>query len=145
MSKRVGSVHAVYNGTTMRAGTYESAEECAEGRGHLPVPPDEDGVRGALQLAAPRRDTEVAHGANHVVEAHEVRAPEQAEDDRAEERADKTLHRLLRGQLDERGTADGDTPDVSEYIVTDDEGGGDPEPDQTLKNVVHDEVAMKAS
>ena len=33
------------------------------------------------------------------------------------------------------------TPDVREDVVTDNERGGYPEPDQTFENVVHDEVA----
>ena len=81
---------------------------------------------------------------NHVLVAHEDRAPNQPKYDRAEERADEAFHSFLGGELDERCTPHGDAPYVREHVVTDDQGGGYPEPDHALEDVVHDEVAGRA-
>ena len=95
-----------------------------------------------MELTAPSSHAEIVHGADHVVEAHEVRPPKNTEDHRAEERSDETLDRLLGRQLDERCAADGYTPHVGEHIVADDERSRHPEPDETFKDVVHDEVTV---
>ena len=94
-----------------------------------------------MEVTAPRADAEVVNGADHVVEAHEVGAPEETEDERTKERADETLDCLLWRQLDEGGATNRDTPDVGEDIVTDDEGCGNPEPNETLEDVIQNEVA----
>ena len=86
-------------------------------------------------------DTELANGADHVVEAHEVGAPEETEDECTEERADESLDCLLGRQLDEGGASNSDTPDVGEDVVTDDEGCGNPEPNETLKYIIDNEMA----
>ena len=85
-------------------------------------------------------DTELANGADHVVEAHEEGSPEDGEDDGAEERANKTFDGFLGGEFDERGTTDGYSPDVCEDVVTDDKGSGDPEPDHAFQNIVDNKV-----
>ena len=94
-----------------------------------------------MEVTAPRADAEVVNGADHIVEAHEVGAPEETEDERTEERADESLDCLLGRQLDEGGASNSDTPDVGEDVVADDERRGNPEPDDTLQDVVDDEVA----
>ena len=81
------------------------------------------------------------HGTNHVVELAEERAPNDGEDDCAQKRADETLNCLLWRELDERGAAHSDTTNVRKYVIADDEGRGDKEPDETFKKVVYDEVA----
>ena len=82
------------------------------------------------------------HGTNHIVELGEIRPPQECEDDGANERADKSFDSLFRGELDERGTPKSDTPDVSENVVADDEGSGDPEPNEAFKDIVDDEMAV---
>ena len=94
-----------------------------------------------MEFAAPGTDAEVLDGADHIVETHEVGTPEEAEDKCAEEGADEALNGLLRRERNEGGAANGDTPNVGEDIVADDERGRNPEPDETLKDVVHNEVA----
>ena len=121
--------------------THEGREEHAKRKRHIPVTPHEDRVGRAVEVTAPRADAEVVNGADHVVEAHEVGAPEETEDERTKERADETLDCLLGRQLDEGGATNRDTPDVGEDIVTDDEGCGNPEPNETLEDVIHNEVA----
>lgn len=120
--------------------TYHSGQQSLCGSGDRPFSPDERRVRVAVQVVE-RAHAEVVHGADHVVEAHEVRCPHDAEDDRAEKRADETLDGLLWGELDEGRAPDGDTPYIREDVVADDERCRDPEPDHALKDVVDDEMA----
>ena len=58
--------------------------------------------------------------ADHVLEAHEDRSPNETKDDGAKERADETLDSLLRRELEQRSSAESDTPDVCEAVVTND-------------------------
>jgi hypothetical protein len=80
------------------------------------------------------------HRADHIVEPREVCSPENPENHGAEEGANEALKRLFWGELDERGAADGDTPQIGKDIVTYDERCGDPEPDEAFKNIVHNKV-----
>ena len=93
-----------------------------------------------MELTTEGAHAEVIHGADHIVKAHEICSPNEAEDDGAEERADESLYRLLWGEFDEGSATKRDAPDVGEDVVTDDERGGNPEPDEALEDVVHDEV-----
>lgn len=61
------------------------------------------------------------HGADHVIEFTEESAPHDRKDDCAQKRADETFDGFLRRELDKRCTAHGDTTDVCEYIIADDE------------------------
>ena len=61
------------------------------------------------------------HGADHVVEFAEERAPHDRKDDRTHNRADETFNSLLRRELDKRCTAHGNATDVREYVIADDE------------------------
>ena len=81
------------------------------------------------------------HRADHVVEFTEESAPHDGEDDCTQKRADETLDRFLRRELDKRCATHGDATDVREYIIADDEGCGDKKPDQTFENIIHNEVA----
>jgi len=69
------------------------------------------------------------HGTDHVAKFTEESAPHDSEDDCTQKRADETLDRFLRRELDKRCAAHGDATDVCEYIIADDERRGDPEPD----------------
>jgi hypothetical protein len=83
------------------------------------------------------------HRTDHVVKSAEECSPGDGKDNCAQKGTDETLNRLLWRELDERCTTHGDPTDVREDVVADNEACGDPEPDETLKNVVHDEVAGK--
>ena len=104
-----------------KCGTDQRCGEHTELRWHLPFAPDEDRVGFAVEFVAECAHTQVGHGADHVVETHEVRAPNEAEDNGAEESANETLNRLLGRQLDQGRTANCDTPHVCEDVVADDE------------------------
>ena len=81
------------------------------------------------------------NGTDHIVELAEECAPHNGEDDRAQERADESLDRLLWRELDEWRAAHGDTTYVREDVVANDEACRDEEPDEAFKNIVYDEVA----
>jgi hypothetical protein len=78
---------------------------------------------------------------DHIVELAAECAPHNGKDDRAQDRADESLHRLLWRELDEWCAAHGDTTDVREDVVANDEARRDKEPDETFENIVYDEVA----
>lgn len=81
--------------------------------------------------------------ADHIIESCEVRSPSYTEQDSAEQRPNKAFYGLLRAECDQRRAAHGDTADVCEDIVADDQEGGNPEPDKAFEDVVDDEVAKK--
>jgi hypothetical protein len=81
------------------------------------------------------------NGTYHVVELAAECAPYDGEDDRAQKCADEALDCLFWRELDEWRAAHGDTTDVREDVVADDEARGDEEPDETFENIVYDEVA----
>lgn len=89
--------------------------------------PDEDGVRLALDVGQDV-GAEVPRGADHVGEAHEEGAPCPTEDERADEGADKALHRLLGRKLDQRCTAEQLATDVGHDVVADNQRRGHKEP-----------------
>ena len=126
--------------THTRTYTHQVREEGRDRPPDLPLAPHEDRVGLAHELL-PGVLAEVAHRADHVVEAHEEGTPGYAKSHGAEERADKALNRLLGRKLDQGRLAEGDAADVGEDVVADDERRGNPEPDDTLQNVVDDEVA----
>ena len=120
--------------------THQRCKEHAERKGHIPVTPHEHWVGCAVQVTAPGAYAEVTDRADHVIKAHEVCAPEETEDERAEECADEALDCLLGRQLDEGRATNSDAPDVGKDVVADNEGRGDPEPNETFEDVVHNEV-----
>lgn len=79
----------------------------------------------------------------HIAEPHEVRPPDHTEDKSAPECTDESLDGLFRRELDQRGTTEGDTPDIGKHIIAYNQRGRDKEPDQSLKDIVDDEVATK--
>jgi hypothetical protein len=129
------------NTERMSEATYRCRQPRAERGRDLRLAPDEDRIGLAFDRI-PRADAQVVHGTDHVVEFHEVRAPQQAEGDGAEESADKALHRLLWRERDKLRAAERHSADVRENVVADDERSGHPEPDETLEDVVHDEMAV---
>lgn len=82
------------------------------------------------------------YGADEVFVPHQYIRHGKSEDDRTDPRSDKTLNSLLRRQLDELGTAEGNATDVGENIVGDYQGCWEEEPDHPLENVVHDEMGL---
>ena len=80
------------------------------------------------------------HGAYHVVKTHEIRPPDDAEQNGAPKRAHKSLDGLTRRQRKQWGLSYRDTPYKCEHVIADDEGGRDPEPNKSLQNVVYNEV-----
>jgi len=79
--------------------------------------------------------------ASHVVKAHKICSPEHGKNDCANEGSNETFHGLFGWQLDERGTANRNTPDVGEAVVTNNKGCRNPEPDKAFKDVIDDEMA----
>lgn len=53
-----------------------------------------------------------------------------------------TFYSFLRRQLDELGLAKGDSADVREDVVDDDQTDREEKPDHALEDVVHDEVGL---
>jgi hypothetical protein len=82
------------------------------------------------------------HRADHVVEAREVRAPCESEEDCTKERAHKAFNGFLWRKSDERRAPDGHTPHIRKDIVADDKRCRNPEPDKAFKDIVHNEVAV---
>ena len=80
------------------------------------------------------------HRANHIIEPSKVHPPSNGEKHSADEGTDETLDRLLRAKTNEWRTPNAHAPDVREDVIADDERGRDPEPDEALEDVVHDEV-----
>lgn len=80
------------------------------------------------------------HRADHVVEAHEVRAPEHTEQEGTPESTYKPFDSFLRRELDQGCAPDRHAPHVCKYIIANNQRGGDPEPNHTLEDVVNDEV-----
>ena len=65
----------------------------------------------------------------HIVEPHEVSPPDNAKDESAPECTDESFDGFFRRELDQRGATEGDTPDVGEHIVANNQRGRDKEPD----------------
>lgn len=130
-------VHSTHSGNRV---TYQGRSEHSQRYPHFPLSPDENRVRLAGQRTAERSDSQLSRWANHVVELHEVCAPENSEQDSAEESTDKALYGLLGGELDERSPPKSDTPDICEDVIADDQRGRHPEPDRALQDIVDNEV-----
>jgi hypothetical protein len=79
--------------------------------------------------------------ADHVVELHENSSPDNSEEKGTPEGANKSFNGLLRRKLDQRCPSEKLAPDVSKGVIANDEGRGDPEPDQPFQDVVDNKVA----
>lgn len=101
----------------------------------------EDWVGSTFQAGQEVR-AKVIHGAYEVFVAHEEVGHEEAENDGADPGAHESLYRLLGRQLDELGTPEGDTADVSKDVVGYDERDWQEKPDHAFEDVVHDKVGL---
>lgn len=118
----------------------QTSEEDPEWGPDFPFPPNEDRVRVAPDVT-PGVHTEILYRAGHILPSHKQGTPDNAKEHGTEEGTDETLYSFFRGKLDERCATKGNTPDISKDVVTDDQRGRNPEPDETLENIVYDEVA----
>lgn len=80
---------------------------------------------------------------DHVVKAHEVRAPDHTEQEGTPKRTHKPFDSLLWGELYQRCTPDGHAPYICKGVIANNQGGGNPEPNHALKDIVNDEVTAK--
>jgi hypothetical protein len=85
-------------------------------------------------------DAEVLNGTNHVVETHEISAPQNGKDHGTDESPYKAFYRLLGRQLYKRRPTHSYTPDVGEAVIANNKRGWNPEPDEAFENVVHNEM-----
>ncbi len=85
-------------------------------------------------------NAKILNRTDHVVKTHEVCTPYNRKDDGTDKGANKAFDCLLRRKFNERCTSHSYTPDVSETVIADYKRRWHPEPDQTFKNIVHDEV-----
>lgn len=102
---------------------------------------DEDWVWLTLK-AGPNVRSEVLDWTDEVAVADQDVGHKCANDDCAEPGSNKSFNSLLGGDFDELGSAEGDTADVGKYVVGDDEGNGEEEPDHAFKDVVDDELGL---
>lgn len=102
---------------------------------------NEGRVRDTLETGQNVR-TEIIDGANEVFVAHQHVGHKETKDDRADPSTNETLHSLLRRQLNQLSTSEGDTTDVGENVIGDDKRRGKEEPNHALEDVVHDEMGL---
>lgn len=101
----------------------------------------ENGVGRALE-AGPEICAKIVNGTNEIRVTCEEVGHKEAEEDSADPGTDEAFDCLLGGKFNELCTAEGDAADIGEYVVGDDEGGGQEEPYHAFKYVVHDEVGL---
>ena len=82
------------------------------------------------------------HWAYKVLVSHQYVRHGKSEDDRTNPRSDEALNSLLRRELDELGTAEGNATNVGENVVGNNQGCWEEKPDHPLENVVHDEMGL---
>jgi len=121
-------------------GTHQTGQEHPNRSPDFPLPPDEGRVGIALDIA-PSVHTEVPYRTDHILPPHEQCPPDDGKEDGAEEGADETFNRLFWREFDERCPTKCNAPNVGKHVITDHEGGGNPEPDEPFKNVIDDEMA----
>lgn len=102
---------------------------------------DENRVRVACQ-STERRRTQILDWADHVWISQEQRRKEHAKDDGHDPATNKSLNSFLGRQLDKRSLAPEEAENVRPDIVGNDERDGQEEPDQTLKDIVDNEVTL---
>jgi hypothetical protein len=74
--------------------------------------------------------------------AHEDVGHDHSENDGADPSANKTFDGLLRRNLDQLGATKGDSANVGEDVIGDDQRSGKEEPNHSLENIVDDEVRL---
>lgn len=80
--------------------------------------------------------------ADEVLIPHQHVRHAEPEDDGAYPSADESFDSLFGRNLDKLSAAEGDAADVCEYVVGDDEGCREEEPNHAFEDVVHDEVCL---
>lgn len=108
----------------------------------MPLLPNKYWVGRTLDIT-PGRDSKIMHGTDHVVKAHEVRAPDHTEQQGTPKRTHKPFNSFLWGELYQRCTPDGHAPYICKGVIANNQGGGNPEPNHALKDIVNDEVTAK--
>lgn len=101
----------------------------------------EDRVHAAIQ-ATEKSGSEIGSRAKEVFEAQENVGQKDAKDGRHHPGPDKPLNCFLRRELDELGPAKGNAADIGEDVIRNNQSGGEEEPDETFKHIVHDEVGL---
>jgi len=101
----------------------------------------EDGVGVAIK-AVEDIGAKVRRRADEVLGPQKDVGQEHGEDGGHDPGTHEALDCLLRRDLDELGTSEGDTANIGENIVGDDQRRGHKEPDHALKQIVHDEVGL---
>lgn len=80
--------------------------------------------------------------ADKILIAHHDVGEHNPKDDGENPCADEALNGLFRADLDELRTPEGDTAQVSEDVICDDECNRQKEPDHAFEDIVHDEVSL---
>ena len=102
---------------------------------------DKDGVWYTVK-ACPYICSEVGDWAYKVFVPHKDVRHEEAKGDGADPGAHETFDCLLRRDLDELRAAEGNTTDVSENVIGDDQRAGQKHPDHALKDIIHHEMSL---
>ena len=123
-----------------RGSTNQSGQEHRYRRPDLPISPYEYGI-GSTFHRTPCTNAQVVHRADHILETHEIRAPQDTKDNSTPESADEAFDCFFWGEFDEGGVPESGPPDISEYVVANYDRRGDPEPNESFQNIVDDEVA----
>jgi len=85
---------------------------------------------------------EIVHRTCEVCAAHKDVGEEEAHQDCADPCSNEAFNSLLWRQLDELCLSKGNSTDVCENVVDDDQTDREEEPDHSLKDVVHDEMSL---
>jgi hypothetical protein len=97
---------------------------------------------GSAILSACREQAAYIDRADEVfVAGHDI-CKGDAENDGEEPCTKESFPRLLGRDFNQRRAAEGDATNVGKYIVCNDHGHGQKEPDHALENVIYDEVGL---
>lgn len=101
----------------------------------------EDGVRNTRQVGE-EVGSHVLNGADEVVESVEEDGENDSPDDGADPGSEEALDCLLGRDGNELVLAESDATKVGKNVIRNDKAGGDKEPEETLEDVVDDEVSL---
>lgn len=102
---------------------------------------DEDRIGDTVETGPDIRP-EIVDRADEELVLHEEVGHDEAEDDGADPSTYETFDCLLGRDLDQLGSAERDSADVSEDIVGDNKRSGQEHPDHAFEHVVHGEVSL---
>lgn len=102
---------------------------------------DKDGVGDTSQVRK-QVGSHILHGADEVVESVQEDGEDDSPDDGTDPGAEETLDGLLGRNGNELVLSKGDSTQVGENVVGNDETSGHKEPEETLEDVVDDEVGL---